>query len=215
MKQDNLLDKVSTGLFLILMCLAGLQGAAGAVVGLPFTENFSTTDLQNEARTSANWSPSEAEVILAWETSQGSVFSQNKGSEGFSSKRGSLGIDVDATRGLVLGDVDGDGDLDVIAGNAGETNKLYFNNGNASFSSSGTAVGSETDRTYSVDLGDLDGDGDLDLIAGNNTETNKIYYNDGNGGFSSSGTAFGSGSDYTRSVVLGDIDGDGSMGRLQ
>ena len=75
------------------------------------------------------------------------------------------------TIAIGLGDVNGDGKLDVVAGNHGQTNKAYIGNGDGTFSS-GTAIGPE-DYTVAIGLGDVNGDGKLDVVAGNYGQTNK------------------------------------------
>ena len=74
---------------------------------------------------------------------------------------------MDNTTSVTLGDVDGDGDLDLVVGNYAETNKLYKNDGSGGFNATGTGLGSNMDNTFSITLGDVDGDGDLDLVVGN------------------------------------------------
>src|SRR5262249_7763938 len=66
------------------------------------------------------------------------------------------------TRAVVAGDLDGDGDLDLVIGNAGQPTTIWFNDGAGNFTNSGQALGS--DSTQALALGDVDGDGDLDLI---------------------------------------------------
>ncbi|QTA88232.1 choice-of-anchor D domain-containing protein [Desulfonema magnum] len=119
------------------------------------------------------------------------------------------------TRSVVLGDVDGDGDLDMIAGNDGETNRLYLNNGTTEpFDNvTGMEITRDVHHTYSVALGDVDGDGDLDLIAGNDGETNCVYLNNGTSEPFKQviGADITKDSDHTRSVALEDVDGDGDL----
>ena len=108
------------------------------------------------------------------------------------------------TTSNALGDVDGDGDLDLVIVNV--VNLVLLNDGSGTFSDSGQMLGTGT--TQSVALGDVDGDGDLDFVTGNSGE-NRVWLNDGSGAFSDSGQALGIGT--TQSVALGDVDGDGDL----
>ena len=117
---------------------------------------------------------------------------------------------------VVLGDVDGDGDLDAFVANGhtdGEDtrpNMVWLNDSTGKFTDSGQRLGgwqvTWSDSRAVVALGDVDGDGDLGAFVGNST-TAKIWANDGR--FSDSGQ------DLTYSdrhvVTLGDVDGDGDL----
>ncbi|MDT8410689.1 MAG: VCBS repeat-containing protein [Wenzhouxiangellaceae bacterium] len=141
-----------------------------ATAGLPLTEDFSTTDLRDDALTSADWSTEEQAVFLAWST--------RHQLPRYSATGIAVGSEADFTRSVVLGDVNGDGHLDLIAGNDGETNKLYLNDGSGGFPATGIAVGIEKEPALGLALGDVDNDGDLDLVAGNTVAiTNKLYRN--------------------------------------
>jgi hypothetical protein len=114
------------------------------------------------------------------------------------------------TYSVALGDLDGDGDLDLLEGNFSQASRVWLNDGSGSFSS-GQTLGNYL--TLSVALGDLDGDGDLDLLTGNYDEANRVWFNQGSGTFSDSGQSLGTFS--TRSVALGDLDGDGDLDLLE
>jgi subtilisin-like proprotein convertase family protein len=80
---------------------------------------------------------------------------------------------------VAVGDMDGDGDLDVVVANFGEQNKVYWNDGDAGFDWATPAhdFGTGKDDTAGLAVGDLDGDGDLDIVLGNAVELNTVYLN--------------------------------------
>ncbi|MGI4875826.1 MAG: FG-GAP-like repeat-containing protein [Janthinobacterium lividum] len=119
-------------------------------------------------------------------------------------------------RSIAVGDVDGDGDLDLLTCNADNTVSVRLNDGSGSYSAPITnpnpAVGN---NPYSVVLGDVDGDGDLDLLASNADNVVNVRLNDGTGNFTTPATnpnpPVGN---NPQLVVLGDVDGDGDLDLL-
>ncbi len=110
------------------------------------------------------------------------------------------------SRGVELGDLDGDGDLDAFVANVGTQANLVWINEGGQFSDSGQLLGDHASR--GIELGDLDGDGDLDAFVSNRFQGNRVWINDG-GQFVDSGQSLGDSDSY--SVSLGDLDGDGDL----
>ncbi len=105
-----------------------------------------------------------------------------------------FGTGTDYTWSLALGDMDGDGDLDIVSGggldlvsNTGTQSAVYLNDGQGNFATVRN-FGTGSDITASVAVGDMDGDGDLDVVTGNYGQQNVVYLNDGAANFATSRT---------------------------
>ena len=119
-------------------------------------------------------------------------------------------LGANGSTAVALGDLDADGDLDMVVANgfSDVANRVYINDSTGSYTDSGQALG--TNNTTSVALGDVDGDGDLDIVMANELgRGSRVYNNNGAGIFSDSGQALGT--DDSQFVALGDVDGDGDL----
>ena len=98
---------------------------------------------------------------------------------GPSTKRFPAGLMI--AQAVAAGDLDGDGDLDLVFGNDGPDN-VFLNDGDAMFTPS-NALPSVVEDTRALLLVDLDGDGDLDVLTGNFEGTVRWFVNGGAGHF--------------------------------
>ncbi len=109
----------------------------------------------------------------------------------------------------VMGDIDGDGDLDIYVANSdNQQNKLWINDGSGNFSAHD--ITGDGGSSKSASMGDVDGDGDLDIyVANSDNQQNKLWINDGSGNFSAQDISGDTDSSY--GAVMGDVDGDGDL----
>ena len=126
----------------------------------------------------------------------------------------SYSSEATSTFSLALGDINGDGFLDLVSagdnsGVGGATVRL--GTGTGSFGSA-TAYATESQYSIEVALGDLNGDGFLDLVTAGAGSGGRATVRLGNGSGS-----FGSATSYTTegagssAVALGDLNGDGIL----
>jgi hypothetical protein len=135
----------------------------------------------------------------------------NDGKGNFSDTKQRLGNGYNS--GGVVGDVDGDGDIDAVTGsnfkNVG--NQIFINDGKGNFGKSSQFLSHL--NSLHLAFGDLDSDHDVDafVIYADTSRNflNGVWFNNGKGAFAESSQQFG----VTRSinVCLADVDNDGDL----
>jgi hypothetical protein len=123
----------------------------------------------------------------------------------------------DGPRSVAAADLDGDGDLELLAANPGSDRvTIFFQDSPGSFGTPALALDSTPafDRPFSVAAADLDGDGDLDLLAANPSSGRvTVSFQDSPGAFVAPALALDPtpAFDGTSSVAAADLDGDGDI----
>ncbi|MFQ5504618.1 MAG: FG-GAP repeat domain-containing protein [Planctomycetota bacterium] len=108
---------------------------------------------------------------------------------------------------LASGDLDGDGDLELVAGAAG----IYFNDGQGGFGAPTTGrLPVSTIPANSILLVDVDGDRDLDLFLAQAMQgTNSLVLNDGKANFTRASGRLPNTKFWTHAMAAADVDADG------
>ncbi|WP_233636034.1 FG-GAP-like repeat-containing protein [Hymenobacter setariae] len=117
------------------------------------------------------------------------------------------------TYALVTGDLDNDGDLDLLTSDQDATGyglRLLLNDGQATFTPSTYINTGSTQAVVYAELGDLDGDGDLDLVATTSGGNLTVCLNNGNATFAAAQPV----RIPSARFALGDLDADGDLDLL-
>ncbi|MEN6368817.1 MAG: VCBS repeat-containing protein [Thermotogota bacterium] len=114
------------------------------------------------------------------------------------------------TAGVAVGDLDGDGDLDVVAAGWDEPGRVWVNDGTGTLTSR-CELATASLHVHGAALADYDGDGDLDVffaLAGGICCRN-VWLNDGTGKLTPTDFALGSAS--AQGIAVGDLNLDGRL----
>lgn len=122
-----------------------------------------------------------------------------------------LGAVASAADDVAVGDLDGDGHLDLVAIGTFADDVVWFQNDGLGGFAAATFVSAVFDGPISVHLADLDGNGTLDVVVASFNDDRIAWVPNLGGGAFGPARIVSSGADGARHVITADIDDDGRL----
>jgi hypothetical protein len=144
----------------------------------------------------------------------------NNGSNVYTEQAQSYGIEVSdfkQTWTTSFGDIDNDGDLDIVMTNHGENGQILQNDGTGHFTDITATTGFTTPATDPIEsyVEDFDNDGYIDILISGGGQPGSLsyfmYHNNGNSTFSLANLPFAATTNGMLSFATGDLNHDGKI----
>jgi len=175
---------------------------------VPFGDGASFADLDGDG---------DADILLTGRADGVLGLYENDGNGHFTDKFPDCGLDLlPKAKGVIAGDYDNDGDLDLFVSRWGQSNGLFRNDGGFHFTDVTQEAGllGDTGQGAGCAWGDVNGDGWLDLYVSNHDGPNLFYLNTG-GAFEEMAAAMGIDADgqltFQATFLDYDLDGDADL----
>ena len=149
------------------------------------------------------------DLIVDHRQGEGLLILRGHGDGTFAAPGTLVGVGGDPYRGMALGDLDGDGRLDLATPNPRAVGiRLAADPGRLAFR---RAPDVAADTPFGVALADFNGDGRLDLVSasGEGSARVQLFWGDGHGGFEEADGSPLRLATGGKSIAVGDFDGDG------
>jgi hypothetical protein len=132
----------------------------------------------------------------------------NDGSGVFTDATAQLPANIIHSRESDLGDIDNDGDIDILIAVYESFDRIYLNDGNANFTDHSGQLPSPTESSLDGHLIDFDNDGDMDIYIAHPGQ-DRFYVNQGGAVFVEESSRIAPLSSSTYSVTSADVNADG------
>ena len=154
------------------------------------------------------------DIVTANAFSDDATVFLSDGGGGFTEAAGSPFVVGDDPRSVALGDLNGDGEMDLVTANRlSDDISFLLGNGSGGFTAAAGSPILVSNDPQSIALGDLDGNGSLDIVTANRFQSFNVsvLLGDGAGGFSAAAGSPIPVGDFPQSIELDDVDRDGTL----